>query len=87
MPENAYVKVVTRCAKHNHVFEIYSSYEAPNGELVFDLVPCPFCFSQKEMVEKPDSISILEEWTAEELAAIKKAAQQLRAPDVGQAGQ
>ena len=53
MPKSANIKVRLRCAAHNHVFEVYGRYEAIDGELVFDLVPCPFCYSQKEMVSKP----------------------------------
>lgn len=36
------IKLHPRCAKHNQVLEIYSSYESSGKEIV-DIVPCPQC--------------------------------------------
>lgn len=35
-----------RCASHNQVLKIFSSYKG-NAETVIDVVPCPECASQQ----------------------------------------
>ena len=47
------MKIVIRCATHNHVHVVYSSYTS-NGEVVIDVVPCPQCATQRKADACPE---------------------------------
>lgn len=37
-----------RCARHNQILKIFTSYES-NGETILDVTPCPECVAQQSV--------------------------------------